>query len=1680
MSFKLNADVLLAFFEANSIILTSNSEKEIFERICEIAVKKGGILMARVSTLDKNNKKFVSLACYTASKEAFEYQKQVIEESYIDGVYKNSPTVKAYINRKPVIINDTFNDPSYKYYKERAKNLGYLSKAAFPIIYNDYIYGVLTLYAKEIGVFDELLSSIITHIVNDAAFAIHRLKLAEERELLTEELISLKERYSIILESTKGAIWEYDTYTKEIKFSTEAKKILGIKGSELNKGVATLYKLMDKDDREKYKASLFELFKGKKDYLEETIKLNLDKNRHIYVLVRGKVLDRTKAKKIKRVGGFITDITEIERLNERLSKLNSFYKALSETNQLIVRAESIGEVGDKLCKIAVTYGGFDMAWYGIFDENINDIKTHSFFSIDKKGEEYFKKLKISVKEHSPLSNGPAGRAFKEKRPVVINDILSDEGFKIWADDAKKAGFKSTIGLPIIYKDKIYGVFVLYSKQRDFFDKEIISLLEEMSLDIGFAIHKLELEKSIRDAEKLWKTALEVANEIVVLFDFNKNKAIKSNKFYELLNYNRDFLEADDAFFALVHPEDKAYIGPKRDAIISGKLEAYAAEVRLKCSTGEYKYFYHHVKILEKNTDGSAAKAIGVFLDIDELKKKQRETTELSSLYQLLAEVNEKIFNVDTIKEAFKITVEKIVEHLGVSHAAVVKINRKTLTPKVLAYATKDIKAAKILKELGEHVNVATFDSILSRTYKNRKIEVVNSLYLDNSTRNFYEKYKELNVRSIACLPIDYGNIYPDYIVIYAERENYFNDKKIKLLADLAADLSHVNAKLMSEKVAMKKQKELLESERRWKAALESSNEGVWISHLDTKKVFYSDKWKEMLGYSITELPDRLDIFYSLIHPDDLEEHKRIIENCKKGLIDNIENIVRLRTKDGSYRWILVRGKVYKYDSNGKPKALIGTHTDITKLNELNEKLMRLNNFYEALLLSNRLLISEVNEEVLLHEICKIAVEYGGLLMARVGVVDEKNDSFKQIALYVKDGRCLDYLQAIENIKNPEEKKQSGHMQAYMSKNIVIINDFQTDENLTDSFKTAALKANINSAAAFPIFYKDRIYAVFLLYSDRKNFFDKDILDLINYLSNDLSYAIERNIESENRKAFEKQLKLIYQAINNVNEAIIITDENNKILMTNKSFESLTGFNNEEAIEKDINILDSGRHPHEFWRTVWSTLKNVGHWQGEVSVRLQDGSIIPTWTSITAIKDENNKIKNHIYIITDLTGRKEIEDKILYLSNYDSLTGLPNRVLFIDRLEQSIASAKRFNKKFALISIDIDRFKTINDNLGHNFGDKLLQHIANRLKVIIRGTDTLSRPAGDEFYIIINDIRDLDDVITVVRKVFENITKPFDIEGYKLNVTASVGITIYPDDGGTAGIIMRNAETALYYAKEFGRNTYQFYKAEMTIKSKYAFELKNRLKQALDENEFVLFYQPKINIKTNKIVGAEALIRWMHPEKGLIPPNDFIHIAEYSGLIKQIGEWVIEEACRQVQEWKNKGLPDIIVSVNVSSIQFQDKDLKKQVEINLKKSRISPQQIELELAETIIMKDSETAMHILNALKAMDILISIDDFGTGYSSLSYLKRFPIDTIKIDRSFISSLEKSNTEDTSIVRTIINLGKNLGLKVIAEGVETKEQLELLAKWGCDEYQGYYFSKPVNALEFEKLFKKNMISNS
>ena len=462
-----------------------------------------------------------------------------------------------------------------------------------------------------------------------------------------------------------------------------------------------------------------------------------------------------------------------------------------------------------------------------------------------------------------------------------------------------------------------------------------------------------------------------------------------------------------------------------------------------------------------------------------------------------------------------------------------------------------------------------------------------------------------------------------------------------------------------------------------------------------------------------------------------------------------------------------------------------------------------------------------------------------------------------------------------------------------------------------------------------------------------------------------------------------------------------------------------------------------------------------------------------------------KSKQVIALVRDITERKQAEEQIAYLAYHDSLTGLPNNRLFKDRLKQGIAHAQRHNTKLAVMFLDLDRFKLINDTMGHDVGDKLLQVTADRLTETIRGTDSLAmnkspllnrsvaRLGGDEFTLLLEDIEDTKSVARIAERMTKSISKPIMLGEQEVYTSTSIGIAIFPEDGREVDTLLKNADAAMYYAKEQGRNNFQFFTKEMNESSIQQLVLENSLRKAINNNELHLYYQPQVSVVTGQLVGMEALIRWIHPEKGFISPGLFIPVAEETGLIMQIGEWVIQEACRQASEWYKSGYKPVRVSVNLSAKQLKDERLPDIIASNIFDTGLEPKYLGVELTESAIILEPEMALSRLQNIKSLGVKLSLDDFGTGYSSLSYLKRFPIDTLKIDQAFIRDV-KNDHEDAALVKAIISMAHGLGMDVVAEGVELEEQLEFLGANACDTIQGFLFSRPVPAEEIESMLSK------
>lgn len=585
----------------------------------------------------------------------------------------------------------------------------------------------------------------------------------------------------------------------------------------------------------------------------------------------------------------------------------------------------------------------------------------------------------------------------------------------------------------------------------------------------------------------------------------------------------------------------------------------------------------------------------------------------------------------------------------------------------------------------------------------------------------------------------------------------------------------------------------------------------------------------------------------------------------------------------------------------------------------------------------------------------------------------------------------------------------------------------------------------------------------------RTFYQEKIIVVFNDLT-------ERKLAEKMLTESVAQIKEDHQRLNfhfnRMPLAYIAWDRDFCVTEWNPAAEKMFGWTMEEARGQHAFKLIVHPDAQPLVAAIWTEIIQEGNKESSFineNVTKVGKKIVCEWFNSPLSKE--GSIVGCLSIINDISEHRIIQAQIEFLAHHDVLTKLPNRLLVTDRMEQAMAYADRVGSKVALVFIDLDNFKSVNDSLGHTIGDELLKAVADRMLLCVRDTDTISRLGGDEFLVVISNVTDGNAISDIAEKILERMTKPFNIEGQAIFTSISMGIAVYPDDGDDFESLRKKADIAMYCAKEAGRNTCRFYDDQMNLHAIEHIHILNDLRSALEKNEFFLLYQPQINIVSRKVVGVEALIRWNHPENGTISPQHFIPIAESSGLIVPIGEWVLHTACRQIVEWEKAGVFDLVVAVNLSAIQFKRGELESSVSSALSASGLNPAQLELELTESILIDDTEKVLDMVRRLKALGVRLSIDDFGTGYSSFSYLKRFDVDKLKIDKSFIQEMA-TNPDDTAIVAAIINMAKSLNLTTIAEGVEHDQHLELLHLHECDEVQGYHIAEPMLPEEFVRFF--------
>lgn len=812
-------------------------------------------------------------------------------------------------------------------------------------------------------------------------------------------------------------------------------------------------------------------------------------------------------------------------------------------------------------------------------------------------------------------------------------------------------------------------------------------------------------------------------------------------------------------------------------------------------------------------------------------------------------------------------------------------------------------------------------------------------------------------------------------------------------------------------------KSLAESEELWKFALEGSGDAVWDWSIQTGEATFSIQWKKLLGYQDDEFPNLAREWQKHLHPDDRDD---VLQNLNDYLSDKVplyEAEFRMLCKDGSWKWILARGMIVRRDQNLQPERMVGTHADITRQKNNEFKLRRHSELMQTML-----------------EISPIAIRITGIYGQRILFM---NKSYSDLA----------------NI-NPDNITHQDPHQFYADPG-------EYDAVVQNVEKGEVIKNRLTRLQVPDLGTKWTLATYFNFEYDNQ----RAILGWFYDISEQLK--------------FEESTKLHASVFDNTWEGIVISDAHNRIISVNNAFRTITGYSQQEVRGQNPNILSSGIQDKLFYQDMWSKITSRGHWRGEVWNRKKTGEIYAEMLTISAVKNQNGDITHYVGIFTDITEKLNSEKLLKQMAHYDILTGLPNRALLADRLNQEIAQCKRSDALFAVCFLDLDGFKAVNDKYGHSIGDQLLIEVSNRLSEEIRSGDTVARMGGDEFVMLLRNFENMVELEATLKRIIQIIAQPVTLNQVIIHISVSIGLTLYPTDDSDADTLLRHADISMYEAKQAGRNRFHLFDTNLDLQMHKHIQFQERIESALNNQEFCLFFQPKVNLRSGQVTGMEALIRWQHPEQGLLPPVHFLPTIESCDIIVKLGDWVINQALSQMLEWQISGIK-IPVSVNLAARQLKDVNFidKLQHTLSLYKD-LDPNMLELEILETSALETFQTAEIVTAVWEKFGISFALDDFGTGYSSLSYLKQLPVKTLKIDQSFVRDMLEDR-EDQAIVEGVVNLAKVFKRSVVAEGVETEEHGKRLLEFGCEVAQGYGIARPMPASEVVNWVKNYQSINS
>ncbi len=849
-----------------------------------------------------------------------------------------------------------------------------------------------------------------------------------------------------------------------------------------------------------------------------------------------------------------------------------------------------------------------------------------------------------------------------------------------------------------------------------------------------------------------------------------------------------------------------------------------------------------------------------------------------------------------------------------------------------------------------------------------------------------------------------------------------------------------------------------EKDSRWESMSSQAFEGIYLVHPETFQYLdVNPSGCAGLGYTLDELKA---LTVEQIHPDSHPLVKRQIgEVASTGKPKQFQ--VWASQKGGKRIYVDLTLSTFTRDGQ---KVILATGRDLTRWILKNEQISHLNRLYEILTLSNRAIAQMKHRDELVERIAQLITEEGGYKLAWVACLEGARIHPEFIA-----GAARRYVEGLDlSLDNPD-MAQSPVVRAFKEKHIVCINSIQSNVHFKHYAERAA-HIGVNSIAALPVIVAGKVERVLAIYSEKEFAFDDKTRDLLTNLAEDLSRALVNIVIEQQRAQNANQLRKLSSAVDQSADAIMILSADGDIEYINPKFERLTGYLSSEVLGRRPTLLcfdDAEAHRYE---QVLTDLKNGRQWKGEVHYRRKDGSDYWSKDVVSPIRSNEGVIINFVSTSEDWTALREAQRRISELAFYDPVTGLPNKRLVLDRVRQYIKASFGEIWNVAVFFVDLDRFKVINDSMGHQAGDTVLKQIAGRFQSVVGGDDTVARLGADEFVVVMSKVTHVREIVQLGELLMEVLAAPIAIGNTNVSLTASAGVTIAPSDGTDADDLLRKADLAMYHAKSTGRNQFQFYMDEMNAKAVGQMDLERRLRAAVNEEQFEVYYQPQIDLSTGELEGVEALLRWPTPA-GMVSPGEFIPVAEEIGFMPQLGEWVLSKACQDIRALNGELGLAIKVAVNLSASQFKESDcLVEQVTNALKLSSLSASLLEIEITESMLIDSITEATATLAELRSVGVQLAIDDFGTGYSSLSYLSRLPVDTLKIDRSFVQDLE-TNDENGVIITTIIALGHQLNKRVLAEGIETKVQLEKLRQWKCDSYQGFYFAKPLPLPDLRKL---------